>query len=35
MRLNKFLAQSGLCSRRRADEFIESGKITVNGVQPE
>jgi len=35
MRLNKFLAQSGLCSRRRADEFIESGKITVNGMQPE
>ncbi|MCF6277046.1 MAG: rRNA pseudouridine synthase [Candidatus Magasanikbacteria bacterium] len=34
MRLNKFLAQSGLCSRRRADEFIEAGKITVNGKQP-
>lgn len=31
IRLNKYIAQSGLCSRRKADEFIESGVITVNG----
>lgn len=30
-RLNKFIAQSGLCSRRKADEFIEQGKVKVNG----
>lgn len=31
IRLNKFIAQSGLCSRRAADELIASGKIFVNG----
>lgn len=30
-RLNKFIASSGLCSRRKADELIESGKVVVNG----
>ena len=30
-RLNKFIASSGLCSRRKADELIEAGKIAVNG----
>lgn len=30
-RLNKFIAASGLCSRRKADELIESGKVIVNG----
>ena len=30
-RLNKFLASSGLCSRRKADEMIEAGKVLVNG----
>src|SRR5574344_632437 len=30
-RLNKFIASSGLCSRRKADELIESGKVNVNG----
>ncbi|MCF8335038.1 MAG: rRNA pseudouridine synthase, partial [Bacteroidales bacterium] len=30
VRLNKFIANSGLCSRREADELIRSGKITVN-----
>ena len=29
-RLNKFIANSGLCSRREADELIRAGKITVN-----
>ena len=31
MRLNRFLAQSGLCSRREADDFIQAGLVTVNG----
>ena len=30
-RLNKFIAQSGLCSRREADVRIENGEVTVNG----
>lgn len=30
-RLNKYIATTGLCSRRKADEFIEAGKVTVNG----
>ena len=30
-RLNKFIASSGLCSRRKADELIENGKVSVNG----
>ena len=32
MRLNRFLAQSGVCSRREADDFITAGLVTVNGV---
>ncbi len=32
IRLNKFLANAGVCSRREADEFIEAGVISVNGV---
>lgn len=31
IRLNKFLANAGVCSRREADEFITAGVITVNG----
>ena len=31
IRLNKFLANAGICSRREADEFITAGVITVNG----
>lgn len=31
IRLNKFIASSGLCSRREADTLIESGKVTING----
>lgn len=31
VRLNKFLAQAGVCSRRAADEFIASGRVSVNG----
>lgn len=31
IRINKFLADSGVCSRRKADELIAMGKITING----
>lgn len=31
VRLNKFIAQSGLCSRRKADELIASGVVKING----
>ena len=30
VRLNKFIAQAGVCSRREADELIKEGKIKVN-----
>ena len=30
-RLNKYIASSGLCSRRKADELIETGHVMVNG----
>ena len=32
IRLNKYIAHAGLCSRREADEYIEQGKVRVNGV---
>lgn len=32
VRLNRFVAQSGICSRREADELIAAGLVTVNGV---
>lgn len=35
MRLNKFLAQAGVSSRRGADLLIQSGRVTVNGVKIE
>ena len=31
IRLNKFMANAGICSRREADEYITNGKVTVNG----
>lgn len=30
-RLNKFISNSGYCSRREADHFIETGNVTING----
>jgi 23S rRNA pseudouridine2604 synthase len=30
-RLNKYISNSGFCSRRDADRFIEEGKVTING----
>ena len=32
MRLNKYVAKSGLCSRRKADEYIAQGLVSVNGT---
>ena len=31
MRLNRYIANAGVCSRREADALIESGVVTVNG----
>ncbi len=35
MRLNKYLSEAGLCSRREADRLIESGRVTVDGRRAE
>lgn len=32
IRLNKFLSNSGLCSRRTADQYIATGRVKVNGI---
>ncbi len=32
MRLNKYISESGRCSRREADKWIEAGRVTCNGV---
>ena len=34
-RINKYLSESGYCSRRAADRLIEEGKVTINGEIPE
>lgn len=34
-RLNKFISETGICSRREADRWIEEGRVTVNGKKPE
>lgn len=34
-RLNKFISDTGICSRREADKLIEQGRVTVNGKIPE
>ena len=33
-RLNKFISETGLCSRREADKLVEEGRVTVNGKIP-
>ena len=33
MRINKFLAEAGVCSRRAADELIKNGRVYVNGAK--
>ncbi|MGB4657839.1 MAG: pseudouridine synthase [Mobilitalea sp.] len=32
IRINKFLSEAGVCSRREADRFVEAGKVKINGV---
>lgn len=32
MRINKYIAQAGICSRRKADELITQGRIKINGI---
>ncbi len=34
-RINKYLSESGYCSRRAADKLIDQGRVTINGVVPE
>jgi pseudouridine synthase len=34
-RLNKYISDSGFCSRREADKLIEAGRVTINGTVPE
>ncbi len=34
-RINKFLSETGFCSRREADRLIEQGRVTINGKVPE
>lgn len=33
MRLNKFISETGVCSRRQADQWIEAGRVTCNGAR--
>ena len=35
VRLNKFLAEAGVCSRREADRLIAAGQVTVDGKRAE
>ena len=32
MRLNKFISETGICSRRQADQWIEQGRVSINGA---
>lgn len=34
-RLNKYISETGYCSRREADKLIEDGRVTINGIVPE
>ena len=34
-RLNKYISETGFCSRREADKLIEQGRVTLNGTKPE
>ncbi|HLP64387.1 23S rRNA pseudouridine(2604) synthase RluF [Flavobacterium sp.] len=35
IRINKYLSETGFCSRREADKLIDEGRVTVNGKVPE
>jgi 23S rRNA pseudouridine2604 synthase len=32
LRINKFISETGYCSRREADKLVDSGRVTINGV---
>lgn len=34
-RINKYISETGFCSRREADKLIEQGRVTINGLRPE
>ena len=34
-RLNKYISETGICSRREADRLIEQGRVTINGLKAE
>lgn len=34
-RINKYISETGYCSRREADKLIEQGRVTINGLKPE
>lgn len=31
LRINKFISETGYCSRREADKLVDSGRVTING----
>ncbi|HMK86081.1 MAG TPA: pseudouridine synthase, partial [Steroidobacteraceae bacterium] len=33
VRLNKYISETGVCSRREADAWIEAGRVTLNGIR--
>ena len=33
VRLNKYISETGVCSRREADKWIEAGRVTLNGAR--
>ncbi|WP_313350172.1 S4 domain-containing protein, partial [Exiguobacterium sp.] len=35
MRINKFISETGFCSRRAADKLVEAGRVTINGLTAE
>jgi 23S rRNA pseudouridine2604 synthase len=35
LRLNKYISETGICSRREADDWIASGRVTINGKRAE
>ncbi|WP_168121334.1 23S rRNA pseudouridine(2604) synthase RluF [Paenibacillus sp. HB172176] len=35
MRINKFISETGYCSRREADKLVDSGRVTINGAVAE
>jgi len=35
MRINKFISETGFCSRRAADKLVETGRVTINGLTAE